>query len=53
MTASNVDSHPLLAHIPHSALTDGVQQPFGERTMVLAACPLADAGAALPDAASC
>lgn len=52
MTVSKVDSHSLLARIPHSALTDGVQQPFGERT-VLAACPLADAGAALPDAASC
>lgn len=36
MTASNVDAHPLLAHIPYSVLTDWVQPSFGER-MVLAA----------------
>lgn len=52
ITASNLDAHPPHAHIPYSLLTGWVQQPFGER-MVLAACHLADAGAAQPDAASC
>lgn len=39
-------------HSPISVLTGWVLRPFGEK-MVLAACPLADAGAAQPDAASC
>lgn len=36
MTASNVDAHPLLVHIPYSVLTDWVQ-PSSEERMVLAA----------------
>lgn len=49
---SNLDAQSLLALIPYSVLTGWAQQLFGEK-MVLAACSLADAGAARPDAASC
>lgn len=49
---SNLDAQPLLVLIPYSVLTGWAQQLFGEK-MVLAACSLADAGAARPDAASC